>query len=129
MPSHLFARWERNRDAWLQYHPPPWTPEIEREYQERFSRAIEAWLDAGHGSCLLRRKDCAVVVAEALRYFDGVRISMISFVVMPNHVHALFVQNPAWLMEKLIHSWKRFIAREINKLLTRSGRVMAAGLL
>jgi len=46
---------------------------------------------------------------------------MISFVVMPNHVHALFVQNPVWPLEKLIRSWKGFAARQVNKLLGRSG--------
>jgi REP element-mobilizing transposase RayT len=46
---------------------------------------------------------------------------MISFVVMPNHVHALFVQNPDWALEKVIQSWKGFSARQVNKRLTRSG--------
>ena len=46
---------------------------------------------------------------------------MISAVVMPNHVHALFVQNPEWPLEKLIRSWKGFTARQINALLARSG--------
>jgi len=66
---------------------------MEREYHERFSGAIERWLDAGHGSCILRRHDCADIVAMALRYFDGKRVAIISSVVMPNHVHAVFVQN------------------------------------
>ena len=48
---------------------------------------------------------------------------MLSFVVMSNHVHALFVQNPDWPLEKLIQSWKRFTTREINKLLERSGNL------
>lgn len=46
---------------------------------------------------------------------------IISAVVMPNHVHALFVQNPEWPLEKLVRSWKGFTARQINKLLGRSG--------
>jgi REP element-mobilizing transposase RayT len=46
---------------------------------------------------------------------------MISLVIMPNHVHALFVQNPEWPLEKLTQSWKCFAARQINKLLERSG--------
>jgi putative transposase len=82
---------------------------------------MQIWLDAGHGACLLRRSDCAEIVAKALHYFDGVRVSIIAFVVMPNHVHLLFVQHSEWLLEKLILSWKRFTAREINKLLERSG--------
>ncbi len=88
--------------------PEPWSYEIEREYHQRFSGAIEHWLDAGHGSCLLRQPKCAEIVAETLRHFEGERVVMISAVVMPNHVHALFVQNPEWPLEKLIRSWKGF---------------------
>jgi len=121
IPARLRTQWQSERDAWLKVHPEPWSTEIEREYHERFSGAIERWLDAGHGSCLLRRKECAQIVAETLRHFEGERVVMISSVVMPNHVHALFVQNPEWPLEKLIHSWKRFATRQINLLLSRSG--------
>lgn len=121
VPSHLRVQWESERGAWLRVHPEPWSKEIEREYHERFSGAIERWLDAGYGACLLRRPECAQIVAGTLRHFEGQRVIMISSVVMPNHVHALFVQNPEWPLKKLIQSWKRFTAREINKLLERSG--------
>jgi len=93
VPYHLRTQWEAERAAWLRFHPQPWSAEMEREYHERFSGAIERWLDAGHGSCILRRHDCADIVAMALRYFDGKRVAIISSVVMPNHVHAVFVQN------------------------------------
>ena len=122
VPQHLRKQWELDREAWLRFHPPPWDAEIERAYQKRFSGAIERWLDAGHGSCVLRRNDCAAVVAEALRHFDGDRVSQIAWVVMPNHVHAVFVLNPAWSLEKIILSWKGFTARKINPLLRRKGR-------
>ena len=85
------------------------------------SGAIERWLDAGHGSCVLRRPHCAAVVAEVLRHFDGDRVSQIAWVVMPNHVHAVFVLNPVWSLEKIILSWKGFTARKINPLLRRKG--------
>ena len=77
VPSRLLTQWESERAAWLQYHPKPWTHETEQEYHQRFSRAIEAWLDDGYGSCLLRSPDCAEIVSQTLHYFDGVRISMI----------------------------------------------------
>jgi len=121
VPATLLAQWESERDAWLKVHPEPWSTETELDYHKRFSSAIESWLDAGHGACLLRRHDCAELVAEALRHFEGERLVMISAVVMPNHVHALFVQNPEWPLEKLIRSWKGFTARLINALLGRSG--------
>jgi len=121
IPSRLHDQWQNEREAWLKIHPEPWTNETEREYHQRFSGAIERWLDAGHGSCLLRRRDCGQVVADALRHFEGERVVMISLAIMPNHVHALFVQNPEWPLEKLTQSWKRFAARQINKLLERTG--------
>jgi REP element-mobilizing transposase RayT len=121
VPHHLRTQWESEREAWLRVHPQPWSTEVERDYHEQFSAAIERWLDAGHGSCILRRPDCAGVVSEALSYFDGDRVAMISFVVMPNHVHVLFVQNPNWPLEKLLRSWKSFASRKINSLLSREG--------
>jgi putative transposase len=71
----------------------------------------------------LRRPECAQIVMEALNHFEGVRVVMISAVIMPNHAHALFVQNPEWSLEKIVQSWKRFTARQINKLCDRSGRL------
>jgi putative transposase len=112
---------EEERDAWLQFHPEPWTFQTEQEYHKRFSGAIERWLDAGYGSCVLRRRECARIVDDALRYFDGQRFAFISSVVMPNHVHALFVQHTEHPLENLIRSWKTFTARSINHLLETSG--------
>jgi len=40
---------------------------------------------------------------------------------MPNHVHAVFVLNPAQSLEKIILSCKGFTARKINSLLGRKG--------
>jgi REP element-mobilizing transposase RayT len=121
VPQRLRAQCESEREAWLRVHPQPWSPEIEREYHDRFSGAIERWLDAGHGACILRRRDFAEIVAEALRHFDSDRLSVVSFVVMPNHVHALFVQNANWPLEELLRSWKSFSSRKINLLLGRDG--------
>jgi len=123
VPYNLRTRWESEREAWLRVHPQPWSAKLEREYHERFSGAIERWLDAGYGSCILRRQDCARIVGEALRHFDGERLALISSVVMPNRVHALFVQSADWLLETLLRSWKSFTSRKINSLLGRSGRL------
>jgi putative transposase len=121
VPRRLRTQWESERKAWLRVHPEPWTAETECEYHVRFSGAMERWLDAGHGSCVLRRHDCAAFVAEALRHFDGERVVQLAWIVMPNHVHTVFVQNAAWPLEKIILSWKGFTARRINALLSRTG--------
>jgi putative transposase len=123
IPTKLRNQWRNDREIWLRFHPEPWTIEIEQEYHKRFSATIERWLDAGHGSCLLRRPECAAIINDALHHFDGQRLVLISSIVMPNHVHALYVQNSEFPLEKLILSWKTFSARNINKLLGRSGNL------
>jgi REP element-mobilizing transposase RayT len=69
----------------------------------------------------LRQGECAKIVDDALRHFDGVRLALISSVVMPNHVHALLVQNPEHPLEDLLRSWKTFSSRTIIQLRARSG--------
>lgn len=123
IPRNLLSEWETERETWLRFHPKPWSAEIEREYHERFSGAIERWLDAGHGGCVLRQNEHAELVAKALLHFDGERCRQIAWVVMPNHVHALFVQHAEWPLERLIHGWKLFSARRINESLGCSGHL------
>jgi putative transposase len=121
IPAKLREQLDEERRTWLRAHPMPWSGDIEREYHKRFSGAIERWLDAGYGSCVLQRADCREIVNETLHHFDGERLALISAIIMPNHVHALFVQNVAWPLEKILYSWKRFTARRINAVLERHG--------
>ena len=121
LPKHLLDKWLAEREAWLADHPKPWKAELETEYHCRFSGAMERWLDAGHGSCSLRDAGCRSHVEEALSYFEGERCSQIAWVIMPNHVHVLFLLNGAWALEDMVHSWKLYSALKINKLLGKSG--------
>src|SRR6266567_4037489 len=69
IPAHLRAEWKDEREVWLRLHPEPWNAETEQEYHRRFSSAIERWLDAGHGSCVLGQIECARIVDDALSPF------------------------------------------------------------
>ena len=84
-------------------------------------RQIERYLDQGAGSCILRQPACAEIVQNALLHFDGTRYRLIAWCVMPNHVHVLFETFPGHPLGKVVHSWKTFTTREINKHLNRSG--------
>jgi hypothetical protein len=53
--SHVLGQWQDEREAWVRAHPEPWSFEVDREYHQRFSGAIERWLDEGQGACFLRR--------------------------------------------------------------------------
>ena len=91
------------------------------EYHRRFSNRIEQWLDAGHGSCLLRETPFRAVVEQALAYFAGQRYDLLAWVIMPNHVHVCCVLHPQWLLENVMFAWKRHSAGAINKMLGKKG--------
>src|SRR5207248_2311670 len=101
----------------LRHHPKPWDPRTAYEYQERIIESRERWLDQGHGSCLLRDPEVAEIVANALRHFDGQRYFLDGFVIMPNHVHALFQPISGFTLSDLLHSWKSFTAHGIKRAL------------
>jgi putative DNA methylase len=86
-------------------------------------RRVQALLDAGHGGCRLREARIAEEVVSAWRYFDGPRYTLHAWVVMPNHVHVVATMHEGWPLPKVVHTWKSFTARQINKLTGRSGRV------
>jgi REP-associated tyrosine transposase len=91
--------------------------EIEREY---FCK-LERYLDKGAGECWLRRPAVAEQVAGALRFFDGERYLLKAWVIMANHVHAVLWPMPNYTLSSITQSWKRFTAREANKLLSSTG--------
>ena len=123
LPQSRLDQWKREREAWLAFHPPPWKPETEREYHQRFSTTLEKWLDQNHGSCLLQNPACLSLVADALHYFEDVRYIQHAFVIMPNHVHVLFTPIGGHALDSLIHSWKSYSAKEINKISERTGEL------
>ena len=123
LPQEKLSALRKERDLWLDSHPEPWSPEQRQEYRELFSEKIQQWLDAGHGSCILRDPTLAQIVASALKHFEGQRYDLVAWVVMPNHVHALLTPRPGFDLGKTLHSWKSFSALEINKPIGRSGDV------
>ena len=92
--------------------------DIERDY----FRKLEAYLDKGCGECWLRRAEIAGTVAAAIRFFEGQRYRPDAWVVMPNHVHAVLWPMPNHTLSTITQSWKRFTAREANRLLNRTGQ-------
>ena len=91
--------------------------EIERDY----FRQLEEQLDRGGGSCWLGRSEIADLVTAALQHFDGERYRLDAWVVMPNHVHVALWPMPNHTLSRIVQSWKRFTAREANRILNRSG--------
>jgi putative transposase len=86
-------------------------PLARRDVEHR--KRLEEWIDAGHGSCVLRKSGIAAMVQDTLLSFDARRYRLLAWVVMPNHVHALFQPMDGWEVAKIVASWKKFTARKI----------------
>ncbi len=110
--------WKKKKKDKKEYTKEEW-----KEYNRLFNRRVEEWMNAGYGSCLLRKKKNADIVANALKHFDGKRYILDEWVVMPNHVHVLVKPKGDNKLSDILHSWKSFTANEINKIEGRSGQL------
>ena len=104
LPANAVARIE----AELRLLPP------DRQDPER-RRRLDAWLDAGHGSCLLSESAAAVCVVDNWRHFARVRYDLIAWVVMPNHVHLLIRTYQGIALGKIVQSWKSYTGRRLRE--------------
>jgi REP element-mobilizing transposase RayT len=93
--------------------------EIEEDRARR--QQLETYLDLGRGECHLHRPDAAKLVEDTLRFFHDQRYGLRAWVVMPNHVHALFKVNTT-PMSEILEGWKKYTAKQVNKLLRRRGQ-------
>ena len=87
-------------------------PAAERDLERR--KRMDDWIDAGHGSSILTKPAVAEIVQDSLLAFDLQRYRLFAWVVMPNHVHALFQPMAGWNVAKIVASWKKFTARKIH---------------
>jgi menaquinone-specific isochorismate synthase len=91
------------------------------ELRDLHSEKVEAFLDAGHGACVLRDARAARIMKDAIQHFDGQRYHTMAWCVMPNHVHAVLTPAPGHELFDILHSWKSFTANKINRILSRTG--------
>lgn len=95
---------------------------LERLRVDRFFfRRLDDALDCGYGSCLLARDEAALIVQQALLFFDRARYDLFAWCVMPTHVHVLARLNVD--LARVMHSWTSYSCHEINTALARRGSV------
>ena len=95
-------------------------------HQDWFAN-YDDYLDmALHGSLYLKKEQIADMVADSIQFRDGKVYDLITFCIMPNHVHLVFTplikeKNTYFSLTEILHSLKRRTAREANKILQRQG--------
>jgi len=123
LPKQKLATLAEERKLWLTLNPLPHNEHQIAEYHRNFSKRVHHWLDAGYGSCALGRPPLFRLVEGVLCFFDGQRYTLGKYVVMPNHVHALVEPLDDCSLDRILHSWKSFSAKQINEITGSRGRV------
>ncbi|MBC7980451.1 MAG: dihydropteroate synthase [Armatimonadetes bacterium] len=90
---------------------------LDKLYRER----IESVLDQGLGDSWMKDERIARIVADAIRFFAESRYDLGAWCVMPNHVHMILSPRDSESLSEILHSIKRFSAREVNKVLGSEG--------
>lgn len=122
IPTELLRELDHERRVWQELHPQPLSADEEADYHRRFSTRIDEWMDEGYGSCALRDPALRQYVEKSLQFGQGDRYNLLSWVIMPNHVHVLFILHPAWRLEDMLHGWKLHTARQIHQAQGKRGQ-------
>lgn len=85
------------------------------------NREIEAWLDAGHGECLLADSTSADLVKQTLLHHDGAQYRLHAWALMPNHVHLVIEPLADHALSDVLQGIKSASAHSINRQLGRQG--------
>jgi REP element-mobilizing transposase RayT len=75
---------------------------------------------------ILDREDIQRIIAEAFKYFDKQRYQLVTYCIMPNHVHVLILpqiqeSGEMYSPAHIVYTWKRYTANGINRVLNRKG--------
>ena len=125
LPQERLHELRQLKLEWERQHPPPQSEAQLREFSQDMLDRIDGWLDQGAGTCRLKDVAAAKIVLDALHHFDNDLYLLGSYVIMPNHVHVIVrpLQCDVKPLERILQSWKRHAAWEINKLSDAIGTV------
>ncbi len=120
LPQHLVQQLEQIRQALLRAGD---RQEDALEADRHYFLAMKKYLDEGLGCCWLGRSEFKELVVGAMRHFDGQRYELGEIAVQSNHAHALVRPLAGFELEDILHGWKGYSGREMNKRMGAGGTV------
>ena len=84
-------------------------------------KLVDKFEDSGYGQCFLADSRVADMMEQTLKHDDGKKYDLISYCIMPNHVHVLIRVSEGVSLSSILHTWRSYSAHEANKILGRSG--------
>ena len=89
----------------------------------QYESDIHKYLDRGYGDCLLRNPVVRKELERTLEERDGIDYRLLSYVIMPNHIHMLMFIPGIEGLDTIIRWIKKVSAYRINNATGRSGRI------
>ena len=96
-------------------------PDHLSEVSLKLHKLVDKFEDAGYGQCFFSDTRVAEIMRQALEHGDGTRYDLLSYCIMPNHVHVLVRVYEGVSLSTIMHSWRSYTAHEANKILGRTG--------
>lgn len=98
-----------------------------RLHKRAFGRFDAALDQSVTGPNWLTRPAVAAVVVDSLHYLDGKLYVLDAFTILSNHMHVILTpllaeEGEVVALQQIMHSLKRYTAREANRVLGRTGQ-------
>ena len=126
LPVEYWQQWRNERDACLRALPATANEDQREEAAALFTAKLEEKTDEGLGACLLKEEALAALVESTLRHEDGQHYQLGSFVIMPNHVHAIVRPVMGHSLAETLQNWKSVSSHRINRLRHQTGSLWQA---
>ena len=110
IPAERIVALNEELEVWRNDQPDLDRDAMERTIADRRRERLESLLDECMGSCVLALEGNRRLVEEALHYYDGKRIALYGYVVMPNHVHILFMPLGNETIKGVIRDLKHYVS-------------------
>jgi putative transposase len=75
---------------------------------------------------LLHKDGIREIIEASFQHFDGLRYTLLSYCIMPNHVHVLIFpliqeDGKIYPISHIVYTWKKYTAAAINKTIGKKG--------
>jgi hypothetical protein len=94
-----------------------------KEWKKYFDKIDSLLHHYSNSPKYLQQDEIAEITGNSLQYYNGNEYDLISYCVMPNHVHCVLkLDEKSRRLDKILQSIKRFSATKSNKILNRKGQ-------
>ena len=93
--------------------------------QRRYFQALEKYLDAGSGECVLKHDNIAAIVEQEIAALSEWGVEVPHYTIMPNHLHGLIVPSAACTrnLSEIMKRLKGRAAHQMRVILGGSGPI------